>query len=41
MKVIDTPLAGVKIIEPKVFGDQRGFFQRDVQRAALSGVGGY
>lgn len=27
MKVIDTPLAGVKIIEPKVFGDQRGFFK--------------
>lgn len=27
MKVIDTPLAGVKIIEPKVFGDHRGFFK--------------
>lgn len=27
MKVIDTILAGVKIIEPKVFGDQRGFFK--------------
>lgn len=27
MNVIDTPLAGVKIIEPKVFGDQRGFFK--------------
>lgn len=26
MKVIDTALAGVKIIEPKVFGDARGFF---------------
>ena len=26
MKVIDTVLAGVKIIEPKVFGDARGFF---------------
>ena len=27
MNVIDTPLAGVKIIEPKVFGDHRGFFK--------------
>lgn len=26
MKVIDTALSGVKIIEPKVFGDARGFF---------------
>lgn len=27
MNVIDTLLAGVKIIEPKVFGDHRGFFK--------------
>lgn len=27
MNVIDTPLRGVKIIEPKVFGDHRGFFK--------------
>lgn len=26
MEVIDTPLLGVKIIQPKVFGDSRGFF---------------
>ncbi|MDI6936747.1 dTDP-4-dehydrorhamnose 3,5-epimerase family protein, partial [Serratia sp. Se-PFBMAAmG] len=26
MKVIETPVAGVKLIEPKVFGDHRGFF---------------
>ncbi len=26
MKVIDTCIADVKVIEPKVFGDQRGFF---------------
>ncbi len=26
MNVIDTPLPGVKLIEPKVFGDARGFF---------------
>jgi dTDP-4-dehydrorhamnose 3,5-epimerase len=27
MKVIETSLPGVLIIEPKVFGDERGFFQ--------------
>lgn len=26
MKVIDTAIAGIKIIEPRVFGDERGFF---------------
>ncbi len=26
MKVIDTALPGVKLIEPRVFGDDRGFF---------------
>lgn len=26
MNVIDTPLPGVKLIEPRVFGDDRGFF---------------
>jgi len=26
MKIIDTKIADVKIIEPKVFGDERGFF---------------
>jgi dTDP-4-dehydrorhamnose 3,5-epimerase len=26
MKFIDTAIPGVKIIEPKVFGDERGFF---------------
>jgi dTDP-4-dehydrorhamnose 3,5-epimerase len=26
MKVIQTPLPGVLILEPKVFGDERGFF---------------
>lgn len=26
MKVIDTKIADVKIIQPKVFGDERGFF---------------
>ena len=31
MKVIETALAGVVIIEPKVFGDQRGFFLESFQ----------
>lgn len=26
MEIIDTPLEGVKIIQPKIFGDSRGFF---------------
>ena len=26
MKIIDTSIADVKILEPKVFGDERGFF---------------
>lgn len=26
MNIIDTPLPGVKLIEPRVFGDARGFF---------------
>ena len=31
MKVIETPLAGVIIIEPRVFGDSRGFFIESFQ----------
>ena len=27
MKVMEFPIAGLKLIEPKVFGDERGFFQ--------------
>ena len=26
MNIIDTPLKGLKVLEPKVFGDKRGFF---------------
>ncbi|WP_207062864.1 dTDP-4-dehydrorhamnose 3,5-epimerase [Motiliproteus sp. SC1-56] len=33
MKVIDTAIAGVKIIEPRVFGDDRGFFLETFQAA--------
>ena len=31
MKIIETALPGVLIIEPKVFGDQRGFFLETFQ----------
>jgi len=31
MKIIDTRIADVKIIEPKVFGDERGFFLETFQ----------
>lgn len=36
INVIDTPISGVKIIEPKIFGDSRGYFyesysQRDFE----------
>lgn len=26
MKIVDTPLPDIKLLEPKVFGDERGFF---------------
>lgn len=32
MKVIDTNIADVKIIEPQVFGDERGFFMETWQQ---------
>src|ERR1041385_4526562 len=35
MKVIPTALAEVLIIEPKVFGDERGFFFESYNRRAL------
>ncbi|MBN2718712.1 MAG: dTDP-4-dehydrorhamnose 3,5-epimerase [Deltaproteobacteria bacterium] len=40
MNVIETPLPGVVIIEPKVFGDHRGFFMESYsyQRYADAGI---
>ena len=32
MKIVQTPLAGLLVIEPKVFGDERGFFIETWQR---------
>lgn len=39
MNVIDTSILDVKIIEPKVFGDQRGFFLETFQQERYSKAG--
>ena len=39
MKVIETALAGVLILEPKVYGDQRGFFLESFQTARYHEAG--
>src|SRR5690606_3313587 len=41
MNVIETPLPGCLIVEPKVFGDARGFFMENWNHAryAASGIG--
>ncbi len=42
MKIIETELPGVLIIEPKVFGDERGYFLESyqAQRYAEAGIAG-
>ena len=37
MNMIETAIPGVLIIEPKVFGDQRGFFMELFRRSATRG----
>lgn len=39
MNVLTTPLAGVLIIEPKVFGDNRGFFFESFQQQRYRDAG--
>jgi len=39
MHIFDTDLSGVLIIEPKVFGDQRGFFMETWNQAAYAAAG--
>ena len=39
MKRIDTPLQGCCILEPKVFGDARGWFYESYSRRAFADVG--
>jgi dTDP-4-dehydrorhamnose 3,5-epimerase len=38
MKRIDTEIADVFLIEPKVFGDARGFFYESWNRKALAAI---
>ena len=39
MKVIETKLAGVAIIEPKAFGDSRGFFEETWHKSRYEAMG--
>ena len=36
MKLISTPLAGVYVVEPQVFGDARGFFMETYSKQAFA-----
>ena len=39
MNVVETPIAGLLILEPKVFGDERGFFLESWNRKVFSQLG--
>jgi len=39
MNIIETPLPGVLILEPRVFGDQRGFFMETWNAAGFAAAG--
>jgi dTDP-4-dehydrorhamnose 3,5-epimerase len=39
MKIIDTAIAGVKIVEPPRFGDARGFFSETYRRSLFAEAG--
>jgi dTDP-4-dehydrorhamnose 3,5-epimerase len=39
MKTIDTSLAGVLLLEPRVFGDERGFFVESYNERAFAEIG--
>lgn len=39
MKVIETSLPGVLLIEPKVFGDERGFFMESYNKRTMAEAG--
>ena len=39
MQVIDSLLQGVKLIEPKVFGDHRGFFLESYNETLFHEIG--
>lgn len=39
MKIIETPLPDVLVIEPKVFGDARGYFLESYNQRAMAEIG--
>lgn len=39
MKIVETPLPGALILEPKVFEDDRGFFLESYNQKVLAGLG--
>jgi dTDP-4-dehydrorhamnose 3,5-epimerase len=39
MKVLETPLANAMVLEPKVFGDERGFFLESYNQKVFDGIG--
>jgi dTDP-4-dehydrorhamnose 3,5-epimerase len=39
MQVIDLPLAGLKLLRPRIFRDERGFFLESYQRARYQAAG--
>ena len=39
MKIVETPLPGAVILEPKVFEDERGFFMESYNQRAFAGLG--
>lgn len=39
MQVIETGIAGLVILEPRVFGDDRGFFMESWNRRLFAGIG--
>ena len=39
MNIIETPLPGVLLLEPEVFGDARGFFLESWNRQTFAGLG--
>ena len=41
MKIVDTAITDVKIIEPAVFGDERGFFFESFNQAKFNQAAGY
>jgi dTDP-4-dehydrorhamnose 3,5-epimerase len=39
MKIVETTIPDVKIIEPRVFGDERGFFMETFQNTKMAAAG--